>query len=82
MKKEYDLKKLKKIPGKVKVDPNAVKVPLSLRLDASVLAMLKTEADKRGLPYQTFIGSILHQFVHGELIDRGTVELLKKLRAS
>jgi uncharacterized protein (DUF4415 family) len=82
MKKEYNLKKLRKRPGKTKVDPDAVKVPISLRLDAVVLAMLKTESDKRGLPYQTLIGSILHQFVHGELIDRKTIEILKKLKAS
>lgn len=82
MKKEYNLKKLTKRPGKTKVDPDSVKVPISLRLDATVLAMLKTESDKRGLPYQTLIGSILHQFVHGELIDRKTIEILKKLKAS
>jgi predicted DNA binding CopG/RHH family protein len=82
MKKEYKLKKLTKRPGKTKVDPDAVKVPISLRLDATVLGMLKTESDKRGLPYQTLIGSILHQFVHGELIDRKTIEILKKLKAS
>jgi predicted DNA binding CopG/RHH family protein len=82
MKKEYNLKKLTKRPGKTKVDPDAVKVPISLRLDATVLEMLKTESDKRGLPYQTLIGSILHQFVHGELIDRKTIEILKKLKAS
>jgi hypothetical protein len=41
--------------------------------------MLKTESERRGLPYQTFISSILHQFMNGELIERSTVELLKKV---
>jgi len=79
MRKQYNLKKLKKRPGKVKVDPDAVKTPISLRLDAGLLLMLKTESERRGLPYQTFISSILHQFMHGELIERSTVELLKKV---
>ncbi|MEI6832494.1 MAG: BrnA antitoxin family protein [bacterium] len=82
MKKDYNLKKLTKRPGKVKVDAGAVKVPISIRLDAGVLAALKTEADKKGLPYQTLVSSILHQFVNGELIERSTVELLRKLRVS
>jgi predicted DNA binding CopG/RHH family protein len=79
MRKQYNLKKLKKRPGKVKVDPDAVKIPISLRLDAGLLLMLKTESERRGLPYQTFISSILHQFMRGELIERSTVELLKKV---
>jgi predicted DNA binding CopG/RHH family protein len=82
MKREYNLKKLKKRTGPVKVDSESIKVPISIRLDASDLAMLKTEADKKGLPYQTLIGSILHQFLNGELIDRSTVQILKKFKAS
>lgn len=82
MKKEYDLKKLKRRPGKVKVDPEAAKTPISIRLDGGVLASLKSEAESFGIPYQTFIGSILHQFANGELIQKKTVELLKKLKAS
>ena len=82
MKKEYDLKALKKRSGKIKVDKEAAKVPISLRLDGSVLATLKTEAERLGIPYQTFIGSVLHQFASGELISKQTIELLKKIKAS
>ena len=82
MKKEYNLKELKKRPGKVKVDKEAAKVPISLRLDGGVLASLKTEAERLGIPYQTFIGSILHQFAKGELVSKQTVELSKKIKAS
>jgi predicted DNA binding CopG/RHH family protein len=62
MKKEYDLKKLKKRPGKFKIDNDAVKVPVSVRLDGSVLAAIKTEAERLEIPYQTLIGSILHRY--------------------
>ena len=70
MKKEYDLKKLKRRPGPVKVDPNAAKIPTSIRLDGSLVASLKTESERLGIPYQTLIGSILHRYVTGELVDR------------
>lgn len=38
MKKEYDLKKLKKRPGNAKVDSAAAKIPISIRLDGAELA--------------------------------------------
>ncbi len=79
MKKEYDLRKLKPRPGKVKVDKDAAKVPISIRIDGGVLADLKTEADRLGIPYQTHVGSVLHQYVNGELIQRKTIDLLKKV---
>ena len=53
MKKEYDLKKMKRRPGPVKSDPEAAKVPTSIRLDGSDLGLLKTEAQRLGIPYQT-----------------------------
>ena len=82
MKKEYDLKKLKRRQGTPKSDPEAAKIPISIRLDGSVLAALKTEAERLGIPYQTYIGSVLYRFAQGELIDRKTVDLLKQLRVS
>jgi hypothetical protein len=47
-----------------------------------VLAVLKTEAERLGIPYQTYIGSVLYRIAHGELIDRKTVDLLKQLKVS
>ncbi len=70
MKKEYDLKKMKKRPGPVKVYPEAAKVAINIRLDAIVVNDLKDEAERLGLPYQTLINSVLHRFVTGELVDK------------
>lgn len=81
MKKEYDLKKLKKRAGPVKTSPEAAKVPISIRLDGGELSELRTEADRLGIPYQTFIGSILHRYVSGELVDRAAPDLRKMLKA-
>lgn len=79
MKKEYDLKKLKPRPGKVKFDKEAAKVPISIRLDGGVLADLKSEAECLGIPYQTHVRSVLHQYINGALIQRKAVDLLKKV---
>ncbi len=81
-KKEYDLRKVKKRPGRVKTDKDAVKLPVSLRLDGSVLAAIKTEADRLGIPYQTLIGSILHRYASNELLDRRDLEVVKSISAS
>lgn len=82
MKKEYDLKKLRKREGAVKTDASASKVAISIRIDGSVLAQLRTEAERLGIPYQTFIGSLLHRYVSGELMDRKTLDLAKSLRSA
>lgn len=75
MKKEYDLKKLKRRPGAMKTDKEASKIPISIRLDGAVLASIKTEAVRLGLPYQSLVGSILHRYATGELIDRKSSEV-------
>jgi hypothetical protein len=70
---------MKKRPGPVKVIPEAAKTAISIRLDGGALAELRTEAKRLGIPYQTFIGSILHRFVTGELVDRNSPDLRKLL---
>jgi len=82
MKRDYDLRSLKKRSGKARVDKSAAKIPVGLRLDGSDLALLKSEAERRGLPYQTLLGSILHQYLNGELIEKKTVKTPKTLRVS
>jgi predicted DNA binding CopG/RHH family protein len=77
LKREYDLKKLKKRPGKIKVDGRATKTPISIRLDAAVLTALRTEALRLGIPYQTFISSVLYRFTQGELVDKNLPEIRK-----
>ena len=80
MKKEYDLKKLKKRPERVKVDKDAAKTPVNIRLDGSILADIRSEAERLGIPYQTLIGSILHRYVNGDLVDKNLIDLKKILK--
>ena len=81
MKKEYDLRKLKKRPGKAKVDSQAATVAINIRLDGSLLAKIKTEASRLGLPYQTLIKSVLYQYATGELVEAKTLRRLKKIQS-
>lgn len=73
MKKEYDFSKAKKRSLRKKVDSGSSKIPTSIRLDGSILAWFKTEAQRQGVPYQTLISSVLHRFATLELIDRAEV---------
>jgi predicted DNA binding CopG/RHH family protein len=75
MRKEYDLRKLKKRSGRPRANREAAKVPVSIRLDGGVLAALRTEAERLGIPYQTLIGSVLHRYANHQLIDRKSPKL-------
>jgi predicted DNA binding CopG/RHH family protein len=75
MKREYNLGELRKRPGKVRIDPDAAKTPISIRLDGTVLADLRSEAHRLGIPYQTLISSVLHRYVHGKLVDPKAIDL-------
>jgi predicted DNA binding CopG/RHH family protein len=67
--KKRDLSKFKPVRPE-RVDPDAVKSMVSMRLDNSIISGLKDEADRLGIPYQTLINSVLHRFVTGELVDK------------
>lgn len=77
MKKNYNLKDLKKRTGKVKVDTEASRIMISLKIEANNLADLKNEAERLGMPYQTLMNSILHRYVSGELVDKRDLKMLK-----
>ena len=70
-----NLGSLRKRPGKAKIDPDAAKTPISIRLDGAVLADLRSEAERLGIPYQTLISSVLHRYVKGELADPKAIDL-------
>ena len=83
MKKEYDLKKMK-WQKREPLDPSTTKLSITVRLDMDTLSWLKGEADKKGLPYQTLLNSILKEVMHGTLLSEQTLrkvireELAKK----
>lgn len=54
---------------------------VTLRLNNQTLELIKQKAREEGLPYQTFISSILHKYATDKLIDEKhilkTIRLLK-----
>ena len=47
---------------------------ITLRLSSSDLDRLKQKAAYRGLPYQTFIASVLHEYSAGHFIEVDSVK--------
>ncbi|MFP4486027.1 MAG: CopG family antitoxin, partial [Campylobacterales bacterium] len=43
---------------------------INIRLSTSDLEALKTNAVELGLPYQTLVSSVLHQYVTGRLVQK------------
>jgi len=43
---------------------------INIRLSSNDLESLKTNAVEMGLPYQTLVSSVLHQYVTGRLVQR------------
>jgi uncharacterized protein (DUF4415 family) len=58
MKKEYDLKKMKRVNRKP-LDPKQTKILKTFRVDADIFAWLLKSAEESGIPYQTFLNARL-----------------------
>lgn len=43
---------------------------INIRLSSNDLESLKTNAVEMGLPYQTLVSSVLHQYVTGRLVQK------------
>jgi predicted DNA binding CopG/RHH family protein len=48
----------------------AKETKMNIRIDPYELDQIKKQAKKEGLRYQTFIKSILHKYMTGQLIER------------
>jgi predicted DNA binding CopG/RHH family protein len=42
---------------------------ITIRMDSRDVALLKNIAVDEGMPYQTLLGSIIHKYVNGNLVD-------------
>ena len=52
MKDEYEFSKAKRVDPS-RVDPDAVMIPVNLKIHANDLCLIRDEADRLGIPYQT-----------------------------
>jgi predicted DNA binding CopG/RHH family protein len=69
MKDEYDLKSMKQRP-KREADPDAVMVPINLKIHANDVCAIRDEADRLGVPYLELIESVLDQYASDTLKDK------------
>ncbi len=75
MKKEYDLKKLKRVKTGAVVKKDA-KVIKTIRLDLEIVGWLLQESDRRGVKYQALINSLLREAMQND----GIVLTAEKVR--
>ena len=69
MKDEYDLKSMKQ-RLKREADPDAVMVPINLKIHANDVCAIRDEADRLGVTYLELIESVLHQYASDTLKDK------------
>ena len=56
-----------------------LKKAITLRINENDLERIKFEAEKEGIPYQTFITSILHKYTTHQLVDEKLFVKFKEL---
>jgi predicted DNA binding CopG/RHH family protein len=56
-----------------------LKKAITLRINENDLERIKFEAEKEGIPYQTFITSILHKYTTHQLVDEKLFIKFKEL---
>jgi predicted DNA binding CopG/RHH family protein len=64
--------------ARASVDARNKEARVNIRMTHADLEALKKIADYQGIPYQTLMGSVLVRFIHGRLVDRSTIDELRK----
>jgi len=74
---EFDLSKIKNDEANIEVLKKSAKAfvkkketKMNIRISSTELEKIKEQAELQGLKYQTFIKSILHKYITGQLIDK------------
>ena len=47
---------------------------MNIRISAKELEKIKQRAEQEGLKYQTFIKSVLHKYITGQLVDKNLID--------
>jgi predicted DNA binding CopG/RHH family protein len=59
----------------------SIRRPVTLRMEENDLEAIRRLADREGMPYQTLIGSVVHKYVSGALVDINEVRKVIKIKA-
>ena len=71
-KESFNFKKAKRV-GEKNI---GIKVTVTSRLDPDVVDWLKEESQKKGLPYQTYMNSLLREAMNGSALS---VDVIRKI---
>jgi predicted DNA binding CopG/RHH family protein len=74
--------------GQRKLYENAAKATLgdqkkearvNIRMTEHELSLVKSAAEREGMPYQTLMSSILHKYLTGQLVDRKIIDEIRSV---
>ena len=74
------LREAAKNPPKIHYAEKENKKQVSMRLDSNDIDRLKVIAVEQGLPYQSLVGSVLHRYAMGTLVDVNEVKKVVALK--
>jgi len=63
--------------ARVQIEAIRKEARVSLRLNSTDVDRMREKANQVGLPYQSLIASVIHQFATDQLVERKVVEELK-----
>ena len=64
-----DVKNSKALQKSAKSFMKKEETKMNIRISASELQKIKEKAEQEGLKYQTFIKSVLHKYITGQLVE-------------
>ena len=70
---QNDNKNIKLLQSSAKNFIRQKETKMNIRISSSELDKIKQRAEIEGLKYQTFVKSVLHKYITGQLIDKRTI---------
>ncbi len=70
LKAENDKENIKNLKSVAKKYIKSNETKINMRISKDELEKIKQRAQKEGLKYQTFIKSVLHKYITGQLVDK------------
>ncbi len=69
---ESDTNNIKQLKSMAKDYVKKNEIKMNIRISEDELAKIKQRAEREGLKYQTFIKSVLHKYMTGQLVEDKT----------
>jgi predicted DNA binding CopG/RHH family protein len=70
---ENDSNNIKTLQQSAKQFVKKQETKMNIRISSSELDKIKVVAEQEGLKYQTFVKSILHKYITGQLVDKRVI---------